>query len=230
MNDQEIQRLINRIESHPAHNHRVFRVLAHERPDTEKLTAWLSRMAQFCNHAREVFTMAEHLEGHGLKEQASIVRLIEESEREHGLMYARMSMKLTGAAIRVPTTDTPAIHELRRIFVARAYEDYDSVFYSLGAYLALEVMAEYHIIPGQIDAFIRSGHYGVSLNDEALRYLRKHHEEFNADVIHALRIRSALRIVPANTSATPLVEKGAAEFMDALEDFYDELTEIIVNA
>jgi hypothetical protein len=231
MNEQEatmlVEPLVALIEAHPVNRHQVFEVLAKERPPPEKLEAWLRHMAWFCVLARDVFSMPSNLRYHELDETAKIIEKVQENERQHGELYATMAHKLLGRPAKLHETRTPAIEKMKGIFVNRDYDDFECVYKALGAYLALDVMTDHHIVPEQIKAFVMSRKYGLSLSE--LEYLRKHYAEYSAATVHGLKLRSAIMIVPHKHNAYTHVEQGVEEFMDALHLFYDELTDILVK-
>jgi len=222
-----VEPLVARIEAHPVNSHPVFDTLAKGRPPPEQLEAWLRHMAWFCVLAREVFSMPSNLRYHSLDQIAEVIEKVKANEEQHGVLYEDMAAKILGRPPKFHETRTQAMEKMREIFVARDYDDYECVFRSLGAYLALDVMTDHHIIPGQIKAFVKSRKYGMQLSE--LEYLRKHYAEYSAAAVHGLKLRSALMIVPHSVNAYTQVELGAIEFLDTLQLLYDELTEIIVK-
>jgi hypothetical protein len=222
-----VEPLVALIEEHPVNRHLVFILLAQGRPPPEKLEAWLCHVAHFCALARNVFSMPSNLRYHELDEIALVIEKVRENERQHGALYQDMAKRLLGKPVIFRETITPAIQQMEAIFVNRDYEDHACVYKSLGAYLALDVMTDHHIIPGQINAFVKSKKYGVRLSE--LEYLRKHYAEYSAAAVHGLKLRSALMIVPHSDNAFTHVKQGTKEFMDALQLFYDELVAIIVK-
>jgi len=106
------------------------------------------------------------------------------------------------------------------VFEKRNLSDADSTLTSLGASLALEIVSNQHLIPGEKASLVDSGLYGVSLEEEAMHYLAEHWGECGAEQQHEKNVIEAIDAVmtPENEE---LIFNGAFNFLESLARLWD---------
>lgn len=225
--------LIRAINEHRAGRHIVFAVLEKKKPPDDKLAKWFSHMAQFCVMAREIHSLPDNLRLYERpkedrrEKQAKLIERVRDQEKANGELYNRLASRICRRMVEPSRELTPALRKMKFIFDQRDYDDQEALNYSLGAFLALDVMTDHHIIPGQIKCFVGSGHYGVALGDPDIEYLNKHLREYEHASRHDMKLKSADLIVTETPSSYAYVNKGMQEFLDTLVLFYSELTELV---
>lgn len=98
---------------------------------------------------------------------------------------------------------------------------------SLGVALALEIISNRHLIPGEKSALVESGLYGVSLDDAEMHYLAEHWGELGAEQQHESNVIRAITSI-AGTGDNADVRGGVVEFLDALASLWDALDEHVL--
>src|SRR5262249_56089695 len=79
----------------------------------------------------------------------------------------------------------------RAVFDGRLRTDRDNTIRNLGVALALEMISNRQLIPGEKTCLVDAGHYGVSLDDPEMHYLLEHWGEIGADQQHDKNARPA---------------------------------------
>lgn len=106
------------------------------------------------------------------------------------------------------------------VFDRRRHTDRESVLRSLGTALALELISNRQLIPGEKLALVDSRQYDVSLDEPEMHYLAEHWGECGAEQQHEQNVLDAIEsAVTAETER--LIEQGVADFCDALARLYD---------
>jgi hypothetical protein len=107
-----------------------------------------------------------------------------------------------------------------QVFEKRSLSDPETTLTSLGASLALEIVSNQHLIPGEKTSLIDSGIYGVSLDEAEMHYLAEHWGECGAEQQHERYVIEAIDAVmtPDNES---LIFAGAFGFLDSLAQLWD---------
>jgi hypothetical protein len=177
--------------------------------------------------------MAKLLTRNGFVSEAKLVEEIFQSEAGHGTSYAQMARRLLKGSGYVAYNwqhfDHRVISKETRLavwlFQNRDRETLAGTMYSLGVMLPLELAVHRQIIPGEVDAFVKRGYYGVALND--LAYLAEHAGDSGAEHQHEDTIVKLLRGIRVTTNQKAEIVRGCREFLDALQGFYDALERII---
>ena len=128
--------------------------------------------------------------------------------------------------------DTGLAVQTRRaieVFDRRKRTDRDSTLRNLGTALALEMVSNNHLIPGEKRALVDSGLYGVSMDEEEMHYLVEHYGEIGAEQQHE---KNAIVAVDAvlDDETEPLIRAGADDFLDSLENFWDLLDSALLRS
>ena len=108
------------------------------------------------------------------------------------------------------------------VFDRRQSTDRDSTFRNLGTALALEMISNRQLIPGEKHCLIDSGLYGASMDDPEMHYLAEHWGEIGAEQQHEKNAVAAVASV-LNEETEPLIMEGAKEFLDSLANLWDIL-------
>lgn len=120
-----------------------------------------------------------------------------------------------------PTTGLLAqTRRARAVFARRHATDRDNTIRNLGTTLALEMISNRQLIPGEKACLVDAGHYGASLDDPEMHYLLEHWGEIGAEQQHEKNAIAAVGSV-LNDATEPLIVEGATAFLDALATLWD---------
>lgn len=110
----------------------------------------------------------------------------------------------------------------RAAFDGRQAMDRESTIRNLGTTLALEMISNRHLIPGEKDCLVDAGLYGASLEDQEMHYLLEHWGEIGAEQQHEKNAIAAVGSV-LNDDTEALIVEGADLFLDSLVALWDVL-------
>jgi hypothetical protein len=173
------------------------------------------------NHAPELATMAGHIVNRAAGREV-FSDLYDQQAVEAGLkeFSDRMLGSLPGYD---PTTGLLVqTRRARAVFDGRQATDRDSTIRNLGTALALEMISNRQLIPGEKSCLIDAGHYGTSLDDPEMHYLMEHWGEIGAEQQHEKNAIAAVGSV-LNPQTEKLITEGALAFLDALTALWDAL-------
>ena len=180
------------------------------------------------NHGPDLAVMAGHVLNRAAG-RAIVPDLTDQHAVEARLKEA--SDRLLGA---LPGYDsrtglTVQCRRARAVFARRDADDRESVIRNLGTAIALEMISNRHLIPGEKHALVDSGLYGVSLDEPEMHYLEEHWGEVGAEAQHE---QNALLAVESllDDETTPLILDGAREFLDALAGLWDVLDAALLQS
>ncbi|OBU85919.1 hypothetical protein [Chromobacterium subtsugae] len=114
-------------------------------------------------------------------------------------------------------------------FQRRARSDFDSTMRNLGTAFALEIISNRALIPGEKQALVDTGHYGVRLEDPEMHYLLDHWGECGAESQHENHVREAVAAT-LTASTAPLILEGMLDFLDPLAEMWDVLDQSLLHA
>lgn len=101
----------------------------------------------------------------------------------------------------------------------------DQVIYFLGVTYGVERLANKNIIPGEIEAFIRSGFYELRLEKSEMGYLREHAEECDgAEGWHEAYMKQIIDTIDDQSA-----QKGIADIERTTSEWYKSLFELITS-
>jgi hypothetical protein len=109
------------------------------------------------------------------------------------------------------------------VFERRKRTDRESTYKNVGTLLAIEMLANNQIIPGEYKCLIHSGAYPLDINAPELEYLREHGgDDGGAEEWHE---REAIKAVSGllNEDTEALIQDGAMECLDAINGLFDLL-------
>ncbi len=115
------------------------------------------------------------------------------------------------------------------VFDRRKLTDLESTYRNLGTALALEMISNNHLIPGEKTCLIDSGAYGASIDQPEMHYLLEHWGEAGAEQQHEKNAADAVGAV-LNDKTEPLIRQGATEFLDALASLWDLLDSALLQS
>lgn len=115
------------------------------------------------------------------------------------------------------------------VFDRRQLTDRDSTYRNLGTALALEMISNRQLIPGEKYCLVDSGLYGVSMSDPEMHYLAEHWGEIGAEQQHEKNAIAAVASV-LNDETEPLIMEGAKEFLDSLANLWDVLDSALLES
>lgn len=173
------------------------------------------------NHGPELATMAGYIvnkaAGHSVFSD-----LYDQDAVEAGLkeFSDRLLSTLPGYD---PTTGLLAqTRRARAAFDGRQETDRDSTVRNLGVALALEMISNRQLIPGEKECLVDSGQYGAALEDKQMHYLLEHWGEIGAEQQHEKNAIAAVGSV-LNSETEPLIVEGVNIFLDSLAALWDVL-------
>ena len=123
----------------------------------------------------------------------------------------------------------PQTRAAKAVFERRELTDEGSTYRNLGTTLALELLANRLIIPGEVRCLVGSKRYGVSLADREMHYLAEHYGEAGAEAEHEQKALAALAPV-VTPAAEALVTAGADELLGALAELLDQLDRVVLQS
>jgi hypothetical protein len=115
------------------------------------------------------------------------------------------------------------------VFDRRKRTDRDSTFRNLGTALALEMISNRQLIPGEKHCLIDSGLYGVSMSDPEMHYLAEHWGEIGAEQQHEKNAVTAVASI-LSVETEPLIMEGAKDFLDSLANLWDVLDSALLQS
>jgi len=110
----------------------------------------------------------------------------------------------------------------RAVFDGRQQVDRESTLRNLGTALALEMISNRQLIPGEKAALVDAGNYGVELEDAEMHYLLEHWGEIGAEQQHEKNAIAAVGSVLSAGTEDTIVE-GVDAFLEALVALWDVL-------
>jgi hypothetical protein len=123
----------------------------------------------------------------------------------------------------------PQTRRAREVFDGRQSMDRESTLRNLGTALALEMISNRHLIPGEKAALVDAGIYGARLEDAEMHYLLEHWGEIGAEQQHEKNAVAALGSV-LNPDTEDLIVEGVDAFLDGLADLWDVLDSVLQPA
>ena len=115
------------------------------------------------------------------------------------------------------------------VFERRFDPSRETTFKNLGTALALEIISNRHLIPGEKHCLIDSGIYQSSIDDTEMHYLLEHWGEAGAEQQHE---RNAVEAVASviDEETEPLVVQGMNDFLDSLTALWDVLDSALLQS
>ncbi|HZM82549.1 MAG TPA: hypothetical protein VFC19_43085 [Candidatus Limnocylindrales bacterium] len=173
------------------------------------------------NHGPELATMAGHIVNQAAG-WAVFADIYNQELVEQGLKEFSDQILHTLPGYDPKTGLLAQTRRARAVFDSRQQVDKESTMRNLGVALALEMISNRHLIPGEKTALVDAGTYRVSLDDAEMHYLLEHWGEIGAEQQHEKNAVAAVEsVLDAQTEA--LIVSGLDEFLDALTALWDVL-------
>ncbi|MEO7732257.1 MAG: hypothetical protein ABIY55_14895 [Kofleriaceae bacterium] len=173
------------------------------------------------DHGPQLATMAAHI-ANRRSGKPLFIDLTDQHAVEAQL--AEYSQRKLGAfpGYSAATSSLPEDRRVWEVFDRRANDDAEFTYLNIGALLAIELLANGHIIPGEVHCLLESGLYGLDIDDREMEYLKEHAGEAGAENWHE---RAAIRAVEGvlSPSNEQLVVKGANDCLDSIAALWDVL-------
>jgi hypothetical protein len=115
------------------------------------------------------------------------------------------------------------------VFDGRKQTDHTSTIRNLGVAIALEMISNGHLIPGEKHCLVDSGVYQVSLEDREMHYLLEHYGEIGAEQQHEENAVAAVKAV-LSPETEPVLSGGARRFLDSLARLWDVLDSALLRS
>lgn len=115
------------------------------------------------------------------------------------------------------------------VFDRRQRTDRDTTYRNLGTALALEMISNNHLIPGEKECLVDSGTYGADIHQAEMHYLLEHWGEAGAEQQHEKNAVAAVGAVFDETTE-PLIREGAMDFLDSLASLWDLLDSALLQS
>lgn len=180
------------------------------------------------NHGPQLATMAGYIVNRAAGEQ--IYRdLWNQEQVESGLKQS--SDRLLGSLPGYDAQTGLAVQTKRAmaVFDRRKLTDRDSTFRNIGTAVALEMISNRHLIPGEKECLVDSGLYGVSMHETEMHYLLEHWGEIGAEHQHEQNALAAVAVV-SDASAEIAVMKGADAFLETLSAVWDLIDSALLQS
>lgn len=179
-------------------------------------------------HGQELAKMAGHIVNRTAKQ--SIFSDLENVEQIENKLK-EYSDKLIG---NLPGYDrkTGLSLQTRRaieVFERRAQDDYHTTLQNIGVTLALEVISNQHLIPGEKACLLDSQVYDAHIEEPEMHYLATHWGELGAEQQHE---ENAFQILERvwNDDTRPYIMKGVNDFLNSLASMWDFLSATLLHS
>jgi hypothetical protein len=204
--------------SRPAWNFEVA-LTALDRPNECKIFKNIVKSEE--DHGPQLATMAALIVNRAAHEPV-FPDLHEQTQVERGLQAfsSRFFGSLPG--YDRATGSLPQDRRVRAVFDRRKEVDRDSTYRNIGALLAIEMLANGQIIPGEQHCLVESGLYGLAMDDVGMEYLREHAGDDGAEQWHEQQATQAVGAM-LDAGSAALIFDGTRECLDAVCGLWDLL-------
>jgi hypothetical protein len=180
------------------------------------------------NHGPELATMA----GYILNRAAA--RAVCEDLTDQAAVEATLKKLSDDLLAALPGYDpvsglTRQTRQAMAVFDRRKMTDRESTLRNLGTAIALEMISNRHLIPGEKLCLVDSGLYGVELSDPEMHYLLEHWGEVGAEQQHELNAIAAVSSV-LDDESEPQIMAGIDDFLDSLAAMWDLLDAALLQS
>jgi hypothetical protein len=173
------------------------------------------------NHGPELATMAGHIVNRAAG--TAVCRDLYDQQAVEGKLKEFSDTILGSLPGYDPDTGlTTQAREAIAVFQRRVLSDADNTYRNLGTALALEMISNRQLIPGEKHCLIDSGVYKTTLNEAEMHYLLEHWGEVGAEQQHEKNAVKAVSLITEEHSRR-LVKEGADDFLNSLTALWDLL-------
>ncbi|MEI5101021.1 hypothetical protein RB200_23820 [Streptomyces sp. PmtG] len=115
------------------------------------------------------------------------------------------------------------------VFRRRYSSDAETTVRNLGTALALEIISNQSLIPGEKRALIDSGHYKTDLEEPEMHYMAEHWGDAGAEQQHEANVITAVSSV-MDASNSDQIERGVEDFLTSLCALWDVLDAALLSS
>ncbi|MBP7057017.1 hypothetical protein KBB08_00830 [Candidatus Gracilibacteria bacterium] len=209
--------------THPVFDHPIYETIAKTPLYRDQMLLYWQGMGSYCAPTREGHALPQVLAKAGMVDASQLVASIFASEAGHETeleITARYLAEQCRTREQIVRAKIKSLRHLRAIFDERKSTNPRTISHNLGVLLGIEKLANRNIIPGEVAAFISSGHYGCHLNTPEMHYLAEHYGELGAEEDHERKIVAVVAKLPEDREA---IEAGEATIYEATQAYYDEM-------
>lgn len=123
----------------------------------------------------------------------------------------------------------PQTRNARAVFERRQLTDQDSIYRNLGTTLALEMVSNRHLIPGEKHCLVDSGLYKTTMDEPEMYYLKEHYGESGAEAMHEQNAINAINSILTDENKG-LVREGVQDFLSTLTALWDLLDSALLES
>ncbi|AZS75799.1 hypothetical protein DDE74_37315 [Streptomyces lydicus] len=117
---------------------------------------------------------------------------------------------------------TPQAAAAIEVFRRRFSSDAETTVRNLGTALALEIISNQSLIPGEKRALVDSGHYKADIDEPEMHYMAEHWGDDGAEQQHEANVIKAVSSV-MDASNSEQIEQGVEDFLSSLCALWDVL-------
>ncbi|MBP6084717.1 hypothetical protein KA517_00570 [Candidatus Gracilibacteria bacterium] len=209
--------------THPVFDHPIYKTIAKAPLYRDQMMLYWQGMGSYCAPTREGHALPQVLAKAGMIEASLLVASIFTSEAGHDIelaITARYFAEHCRTREQVVRADIRSLRHLRAIFDERKSTDPRTIPHNLGILLGIEKLANRNIIPGEVAAFITSGHYDCYLETPEMHYLAEHYGELGAEEDHERKIVAVVSQLPEERAA---ISAGELTIYEATQAYYSEM-------
>ena len=224
--------LLAAITTHPARRHTVFTTLAARKYSRPILARYLVNMARLCVELRKMGAMRAAFERwpyegeekeFRLRSAYQAVRYIDRREAKNEERFSAMARLLAPGYALDEHDLAQGTHEAIGALRWRTGHSADAMFRALGGLFASEITWYEQVTPGHVAAFVDGGFYGLSLDDvpylkDLVSVTNRNQEAWMSWMVDKASLTEG---------EWRLMHEGAAEMLNAITIFYDDLAAIL---
>ena len=173
------------------------------------------------DHGPELATMAGHILNRASGETIC-PDLYDQTAVENKLKECSDKIFVSLPGYDLKTGLMPQTRNAIAVFERRKQMDEESIYRNLGTALALEIISNRHLIPGEKYCLVDSGLYNTSLEEPEMHYLLEHYGETGAESMHEQNAIDAVASVLNNVNKDA-IQVGADDFLNSLTALWDLL-------
>lgn len=123
----------------------------------------------------------------------------------------------------------PQTRRARAVFERRERMEQEVVLQNLGTTIALEMISNRHLIPGEKQCLVDAGLYNAGMEEPEMHYLLEHYGETGAEAMHEQHAIDAVATLMTESNQH-LFYSGASDFLDSLAELWDLLDSALLES
>lgn len=209
-------------------SHEIYDYMAARQLNDAQMKLWWYGMSSYCKPTRVAGQWLTTIPN-SHQEVVEALKAVFSSESGHEMTLDTMAEYLI-AKCEVRTDLTvllsqqkrliaPPLKTINKLLAKRNSTDPNDTADNLGTMLGIECLANQNIIPGEVKAFVDSGHYKVTLKDPEMRYLDEHYGDLGAESWH----QATLERISQSLGREAEVLKAERVIYQATAHFYESM-------